>query len=663
MATYEELMQSAEQIRTNELPESNTHQLVGQHLKNQVEYSKNENNGLKTLIDNNKKEVDGKLTELGNSEYVVCETSGNIQQKAVRISGFNLNNKARFLVKMNDLNIATDAILRVDSDATSYAKPLFYNGKRARADNSWVSGAVLDVYYDGENFQTTDFQGGSANSDNESGDKYKSIIAVNIQGLINADGSDQTTSTAWSRSDYISVSSGDTVEIKGDGFADNPYLVLAVYDSEKTFLSGYNKTDYQSSTKIESDGYIRVSKSSTGSAIFSVSKFISNEFDKLNESIYNNAEDIKAIKEDVSALKESLAVEEKEVEINIPGYIKSDGTFINHSLNSCTDYLEGTEFVYTGSFNLSSIDCPFAAFYDVNKQYLKDLSQAYVRNVTNVTETIKMPSGASFVRFVSLNNATVKKVVVKSNKIDKNQSDIQALLALQKEKKIPINKNIVYVGMSIWWYNGQKQVDPVSGKTVESVRGYQSLLEEQFNFLSSNATEYSYSGNSLGATSAEDSASIALKKWTKSIENAIWTLDTITNDFKRNIPIGTIEDYNNNTGATSYYGALRIFKDKVDSLSANAIIICANALRRNNDGYTSTSANAKGHTLTDYEKALIKVAAMNGWYFVDQFRMSGINDDTIDLTTIDGLHLNEFGYKLAVIPWVEMFTRISKVVE
>lgn len=73
MATYEELMQSAEQIRTNELPESNTHELVGQHLKNQVEYSKNENNGLKTLIDNNKKEVDGKLAELENKTKGIVE--------------------------------------------------------------------------------------------------------------------------------------------------------------------------------------------------------------------------------------------------------------------------------------------------------------------------------------------------------------------------------------------------------------------------------------------------------------------------------------------------------------------------------------------------------------------------------------------------------------
>lgn len=50
MATYEELMNSAEQIRTNELPESNTHELVGKHLKNQVEHFNSENQGVKGQI-------------------------------------------------------------------------------------------------------------------------------------------------------------------------------------------------------------------------------------------------------------------------------------------------------------------------------------------------------------------------------------------------------------------------------------------------------------------------------------------------------------------------------------------------------------------------------------------------------------------------------------
>lgn len=50
MATYEELINSAEQIRTNELPESNTHELVGKHLKNQVEHFNSENQGVKGQI-------------------------------------------------------------------------------------------------------------------------------------------------------------------------------------------------------------------------------------------------------------------------------------------------------------------------------------------------------------------------------------------------------------------------------------------------------------------------------------------------------------------------------------------------------------------------------------------------------------------------------------
>lgn len=121
----------------------------------------------KTSVDRESRKRDAVIrSSIGNTEYVVCETSGNIQQKAVTIRGFNLNNKARFLVKMNDLNLATDAILRVDSDSTSYSKPLFYNGKRARADNSWPDGAVLDIYYDGTNFQATDFKAGSGSGDN-----------------------------------------------------------------------------------------------------------------------------------------------------------------------------------------------------------------------------------------------------------------------------------------------------------------------------------------------------------------------------------------------------------------------------------------------------------------------------------------------------------------
>lgn len=228
---------------------------------------------------------------------------------------------------------------------------------------------------------------------------------------------------------------------------------------------------------------------------------------------------------------------------------------------------------------------------------------------------------------------------------------------LQKDRK-SITRNVNFVGMSIWWYDGNTLADGFGGGVV--CRGYQTLLSEYFNFA--NKQNYCYSGFSLGATSESDTSSIMVSKsgaWTGT-DGDIWTLDTITNDFKRNIPIGEITDYINATGVTTYYGALRAFADKVTELSgSDAIVICSNALRRKNSGYTSTSENTQGHTLLDYEYAIMNVAVRNNWYFIDQYRLSGITDDTIGLTTLDGLHLNNFGYTLAVKPWIEQFGIIS----
>lgn len=219
-----------------------------------------------------------------------------------------------------------------------------------------------------------------------------------------------------------------------------------------------------------------------------------------------------------------------------------------------------------------------------------------------------------------------------------------------------LNKNVNFVGMSIWWYDGNTLSANGFGGGV-TCKGYQTLLSECFNFLSTQ--NYCYSGFSLGANSDDDTSSIMVAKapsWS-GMEGDIWTLDTITNDFKRNIPIGTIDDYTNATGATTYYGALRMFRDKVRELSGDsAIVICSNALKRNNSGYTSVSENTEGYTLLDYEYALVNVAVRNNWYFVDQYRLSGITDETIMLTTLDGLHLNNFGYTVAIKPWIEQFS-------
>ncbi len=221
------------------------------------------------------------------------------------------------------------------------------------------------------------------------------------------------------------------------------------------------------------------------------------------------------------------------------------------------------------------------------------------------------------------------------------------------------NYNVNFVGMSIWWYDGSNLAAGIGGNQLAV--GYQSHIRKAIKFKSDTGTKYCYSGKSLGGVSADDTGSIChmMTTWAASA-NAIWTLDTITNDFKRNIPIGEYTDFENNTGRTTYYGALRIFMDKVHALSGeDATIVVGNACHRNNAGYTSTSANSAGHKLVDYENALMRIAAEKGWWFVDQFRLSGIVDENLSMATIDGLHLNNLGFRMAVIPWINVLKSID----
>lgn len=224
-------------------------------------------------------------------------------------------------------------------------------------------------------------------------------------------------------------------------------------------------------------------------------------------------------------------------------------------------------------------------------------------------------------------------------------------------QRIEINKNIVYVGHSIWWYDGHKLADGVNGGV--KAKGYQTLLNKEFKFKSN--TNYCYSGFSLGAKGLNDSNSIILNmspKW-KFITNSIWTLDSATNDFKRGIPLGTIDDYINRNGCMTFYGALSDYVHIVDSLSkGTAIVVFSNAIKRNKDNYTSYTPNVLGYTLEDYNKALFEIASLNDFYFVDQFNKSGIDDSNLEYLTIDGLHLNNDGFKQVIPIWVETFKTI-----
>ena len=276
----------------------------------------------------------------------------------------------------------------------------------------------------------------------------------------------------------------------------------------------------------------------------------------------------------------------------------------------------------------------------------------------------------SMVVNTSLGNATAFDI----NQIDSVVFTEETTESTPTPAKIQMKRNIVFLGHSIWRNDNYLITYRSSGSFVTPFtgafrgRGYQTLLQEVFDFpsVTSLGPDGGYSGYSLGGTSATDSKSIAVvaqqanNGW-PNVQNAIWTIDFITNDFKRNVPLGTFADYKNATGPATFYGAVRQLYEKIKALSGNdVIIVFSNALKRNNSDYTSTSTNTVGCTLADYELALLTCAAYNtNWYFVDQNRLSGITDENLPAVTADGLHLNNLGYTMAVQPWINVLRTLA----
>lgn len=173
--------------------------------------------------------------------------------------------------------------------------------------------------------------------------------------------------------------------------------------------------------------------------------------------------------------------------------------------------------------------------------------------------------------------------------------------------------------------------------------GYTSLLSNYFGF--NTTTVNGYSGKSL-AESSQGSLLANKASWTS---HDLFSLLTCTNDFKLNTDIGVMDDYINNTGRTTFYGALREFIDRVYELNDSAKIVLIGTGQRDNAGYTSWSTNSANHKLRDYIEALKTVANYESLPFVDLFNEANINMRNVSLYTTDGLHYNALGYK-AITP-------------
>ena len=83
---------------------------------------------------------------------------------------------------MTNGNTASNPTLNINATG---AKSIYYNGAIASPTNSWEAGEVIEVYYDGMNYQATNFQGGGGKAEKIKYDNTQSgMEATNAQAAL-----------------------------------------------------------------------------------------------------------------------------------------------------------------------------------------------------------------------------------------------------------------------------------------------------------------------------------------------------------------------------------------------------------------------------------------------------------------------------------------------
>lgn len=256
--TFEELKQLAIQIRDEKTNKQNTATRIGTQMLEHLDKLEQDYYD-KTATDEELKERDEKLeNKTAGVNYVTCDTVAGIADKVVTVTGLTaLTTGIRLLVKMTNNNTASNATLNINSLG---AKPLYYNNERVSGDNAWKAGEIVDIYYDGTNFYSGNFQGGSGEGGNlilewntdvattrkqVKQSKRKSLLQINYK---NADGD-------LVNEQYVGTTFTDTEWIKGENWKNVSYSYDVAFNLIKEELLSENISEWENGL-LENNGNI-----------------------------------------------------------------------------------------------------------------------------------------------------------------------------------------------------------------------------------------------------------------------------------------------------------------------------------------------------------------------------------------------------------------------
>ncbi len=202
------------------------------------------------------------------------------------------------------------------------------------------------------------------------------------------------------------------------------------------------------------------------------------------------------------------------------------------------------------------------------------------------------------------------------------------------------NKKYISHGDSITWQDGHVYGQGDQIGTIAT--GYQTVFSNEVSLAS-----YTNEGKS-GWAMAKVNGNGVVDTILSVADYTQYDLCTIacgTNDFKLNVPLGTLGIIGDTTfDDTTFYGAFRKAIEYILTNSPTIRLVLMTPLQRDNSGYDVNYTNSAGCKLIDYVNAVKAVGEMYGLPVCDMYANSGFTKKTLSTYTMDGLHPNDTGY-------------------
>ena len=178
--------------------------------------------------------------------YYECSTAAGTAAKTVSASGYVLTTGGCIRIKMANANTADNVTLNINSTG---AKALYYDGAQASSSNSWDAGDVLEVYYDGTQYQCASGGGGGKFATGEN------VSDVSITNVVSSNSDALPTSSAVSAAIPLIARVGDNNHLVD--FVDGEGNVIFYVDSSFIFHALGNTSDESDDDEIPSKGLVK----------------------------------------------------------------------------------------------------------------------------------------------------------------------------------------------------------------------------------------------------------------------------------------------------------------------------------------------------------------------------------------------------------------------